>query len=188
MNRSELITQMNTNAEDLLSSMMLWNGSTRYLEAARKLFELETPSILPTPPGEPVYFLACQSIELALKGYLRGCGKDEDFLVKTCQHDLLVALKAADENGLANLLKLEPLELEVLDLANALFSSKALQFGIAGYYRYPHFKPLLQIAEKLVAQTEQFCLENVDRHTGKATAVQELRALSTRRRRQQQRS
>jgi HEPN domain-containing protein len=175
-------TRINTDTDDLLSSMMLWSGSNRYLETARTLFAQEEPSLIPTPPSEPVYFLACQAIELALKAYLRGSGKDEVFLVHTCKHNLLITLKAAEENGLTDILKLEPEERSVLDLANRLYSSKALQFAIAGRYHYPAFEPLLQIAEKLIAKTEAFCMENVEHHAGKPTAVRELRSITKARR------
>lgn len=117
---------MNTETDDRLSSMMLWSGADDYLEAARILYSQGDKSPLPEAPKPPVYFLACQAIELALKAYLRGSGKDEDFLVKKCRHDLVLTLNAAEENGLADLVKLESKEREILHLANALYSSKAL--------------------------------------------------------------
>lgn len=167
---------MNTDTDDLLSSMMLWNGADDYLDAARNLFSQVDGSPIPEVPKPPVYFLACQAIELALKAHLRGSGKDEEFLAKRCHHDLMLALNAAEENGLTDLVRLEPKEREILRLANALYSSKALQFAIAGCYRYPQFQPLLQIAENLVQKTEAFCLEHVECHAGKPTAVIALRS------------
>ena len=165
---------MKTETEDLLSSMMLWNGSYCYLEAARTLFTKEEPSILPMPPSDPTYFLACQAIELALKAFLRGSGKDETFLAKVCNHNLAVALKAAEEIGLNKLLKLDSQEHQVLNSANQLYSTKALQFGISGRYSYPHFEPLLKITEKIVIGTEEFCMKNAERHTGRPTSVNRL--------------
>ncbi len=164
---------------DHLSSMMLWNGAKSYAEAARSLFTHERAKsnlLLIGEPEAPLYFLACQAIELALKGYLRGSGESEDFLADKCKHNLIIALNAAEERGLTNLLKLESKEREELYLASELYSSKALQFPIAGLYTLPHFETLLQIAEKLVAQIEVFCLENVKRHTGEPTAVVALRS------------
>jgi len=111
-----------------------------------------------------------------LKAYLRGSGKDEDFLVNKCKHDLIIALKAAEECGLTNLIKFETQDQATLDLANKLYSSKALQFAIVGYYTYLSFKYLLVLAERLVTKTEAFCLENVECHAGKPTAIVALRS------------
>lgn len=168
---------MKTETDDLLSSMMLWNGADAYVKAARILFEHDQDkSSFMRIPREPAYFVVCQAIELALKAYLRGSGESETFLAKKCGHDLATTLQAADERGLINLLRFEPTERSILELANSLYSTKALQFGIAGHYRYPRFEPLLQIAENLVTSTEAFCLENVERHAGKPTAVFSLRS------------
>lgn len=169
--------KMNPEINDRLSSMMLWNGADEYLKAGRTLFEnyKDKPNFMQFP-GRPAYFVVCQAIELGLKAYLRASGEDEDFLVRICNHNLLTALKAAEDLGLTNLFRLEPEERGELDLANALYSSKALQFTIAGRYTLPHFETLLQIAEKLVVKTEKFCLNNVERHAAKPTAVTTLRA------------
>jgi hypothetical protein len=169
---------------DCLSSLMFWNSALMYAKAARNLFTYEQAEhkraksnyFLIGEPEAPLYFLACQAIECALKGYLRGSGKDENFLANECGHNLAKTFKAAEEFGLTNLLKLEPEECKALDLANTLYNSKALQFPIAGRYTFPHFETLLQIAGKLVVKTETFCLDNVKRHTGKSTAVTALRA------------
>ncbi len=168
---------MTNETDDLLSSMMLWNGADAYVKAARILFEHDQDkSSFMRVPSEPAYFVVCQAIELALKAYLRGSGEDETFLAKKCGHDIATTLQAAEERGLNNFLRFDQTERSVLEFANRLYSTKALQFGIAGFYRYPRFEPLLQIAEKLVANTEAFCLENVERHTGKPTAVVALRS------------
>src|SRR5665213_1708764 len=105
------------NTDDRLNSKMLWNGAETYLEAARILFEHErkVSRTYMRTSSHPAYFLACQAIELALKAYLRGSGKTEDFLAKKCNHNLITALQAANEHGLTNLLKLEPREFSALE-------------------------------------------------------------------------
>lgn len=168
---------MKNETDDLLSSMMLWNGADAYVKAARILFEHDQDkSSFIRVPSEPAYFVVCQAIELALKAYLRGSGESENFLVNKCGHDLAKTLQAANERGLTNLFTVEPTKRLVLESANRLYSAKVLQFGIAGFYRYPSFEPLLQIAKNLVTSTEAFCLENVERHAGKPTAVIALRS------------
>jgi hypothetical protein len=168
---------MNMETDDLLSSMMLWNGAEAYVKAARILFEHDQDKASSLQvPDVPAYFVVCQAIELDLKAYLRGRGESESFLANKCGHDLVKALQAAEERGLKNLLKFEPAERSILESANKLFNSKALQFPIAGRYRYPRFELLLQIAEKLVAKTEAFCMANVECHAGKPTAVLTLRS------------
>jgi len=168
---------MNAQNDDRLSSLMLWNGAEEYLKAANILFESHksTPSFARFV-GQPAYFLVCQSIELALKAYLRGSGKDEDFLVNKCRHDIVITLDAAEKCGLTNLVKFEPPERAVLNLANQHYSSKALQFTIVGAYTYPDFEVLLMLAEKLITKIEAFCIEKVNCHEGKDTAVVGLRS------------
>jgi hypothetical protein len=162
--------------DDRLSSLMLWNGAEEYLSATAVLFEKhkKKPACLQFV-GNPAYFLVCQTIELALKAYLRGCGKDERFLANECGHDLFVAWNAAESVGLKSLVELTPEDTLILDFANQLYSSKALQFSITGFYQYPPFEPLLRLAEKLVVGIEAFCVKNVDFHCGKPTAVHALR-------------
>jgi hypothetical protein len=164
--------------EDRLSSLMLWNSAQVYAEAARNLFTYERSKsnwLLIMEPETPLYFLACQAIELSLKGYLRACGESENFLARNCDHSLCRALKAAEKRGLAHLLNLESDERFALDLVNELYVSKALQFTVKGGYTFPHFETVLQLAEKLVSRTERFCLDKVKRHHGEPTAVTALR-------------
>src|SRR6185295_13755189 len=99
---------MQDDKTDGLSSAGLLNGADEYLQAARLVYEGQNPD---RTLFSPLYFLVCQSLELALKAFLRGKGKTEVFLVKDIGHDLVAAFGAAEQEGLSNHVRIEKVEL-----------------------------------------------------------------------------
>lgn len=164
---------MNSENIDGLSSAGLLNGADEYLQAAWLVHGHQDPnrSLL-----SPIYFLVCQSLELALKAYLRGKGKTEDFLVRSIGHDLVAALDVAEREGLSGHVKIEAMELHALTKINAYYNSKDLQYALSYFNKsYPSVEVLSALAKKLVVGLDDFCLKTSMLHDGKSTAVVTLR-------------
>lgn len=73
------------------------------------------------------YYLICHSIELALKAFLFTAGyKKKDR--KRLNHDLVKALNAAEENGLAEYFRITDKERESIEKANKLYPKKEFEY------------------------------------------------------------
>jgi len=154
---------------DGLSSAGLLNAADEYLQAAYLVHKGQSPdrSLL-----TPLYFHVCQSVELALKAYLRGSGKAEKFLRSGIGHDLVAALNAAEQEGLLSRVKIGTLERRALTTINEFYSSKDLNYPMSYYFKsYPTFEALSTLAEKLIVELDDFCVQTSTVHDGKPTAV-----------------
>ena len=149
--------------DDRLNSMMIWNVADEYLEAAKTLRREKDKLFSPT------YFLLGQSIELALKGFLRGLGASEKDL-KNLSHDLDKALQEAEKKGLQNLVSLSDNDRGNIALLNVYYQSKDLQYTLSGFKRYPNLDKIFDIAKRLLDGTKNHCIQNRERHFGKSTA------------------
>lgn len=100
----------------------------------------------------PVLFLAGQSIELALKAYLlfKGISIYDLKSQKKYGHDLHRCLRKAKELGLYQIVRLSAEEEALLELLNALYATKQLQYIVVGEKTFPIFGPLKVATEKLV--------------------------------------
>ncbi len=153
---------------DRYDSMTISNVANEYLEAAQMLH-----SVNKTPHSFPLSFLICQSIELSLKAYLRGCGATKNQL-KKIGHDLVKALDCAQAKKLSNFFTLAPLQKEALLIINPYYKEKDLQYTEVGIKHYPNFVALvalLELAKDLYSQTRKFCESSREYHTGKTTEV-----------------
>jgi hypothetical protein len=151
--------------EDRLSPMMLTNKAHDFWQAAAV--------VNASGAGEgftPTYFLCAQSIELSLKGYLRGRGKSKEEL-KKLGHDLMATLAAANNDGLPDLFMMTEEDFGAIVLIASAYKAKELQYTEAGYKRYPQAKYLLALTEKLWRAVRPFCVENRTKHHGKPTVV-----------------
>lgn len=73
------------------------------------------------------YYLICHSIELAFKAFLFAAGyKKKDR--KKLNHNLVKALRAAEENGLANYFEITRQERDSLVKANKLYHKKEFEY------------------------------------------------------------
>lgn len=146
-------------AIDRSSPMVLWNRAKEFFDAA-SLVHSENNRLL-----GPIYFLACQSIELSLKAYLRGCGATIDYLKRDIGHDLTKALCVALVNDLDKVVPVSREDQKVLNAMNQYYASKDLQYPKAGFKTYPLPKAILKMARRLVTGTEEFCFSSRTRHT-----------------------
>lgn len=150
--------------DDRLNSMILWRRASQYFEAAQILHK-EKPDIFIL-----TYFLLGQSIELSLKGFLRGAEASEKNLKNLC-HDLNKALQEAEKKGLQNLVSLSDDDRGNIALLNVSYQSKDLQYTISGYKRYPNLDKIFDIAKRSLDGTKNHCMQNREQHFGKPTAV-----------------
>ncbi len=150
---------------DRFDSMIISSVAGEYLEAAQMLHPVNK-----TPCSTPLYFLLCQSIELSLKAYLRGCGTTKGQLIKI-GHDLVKALDYAQAKKLSDFFSLSPLQTKALRLINLYYKAKDLQYTEMGIKHYPDFGILLELANDLYSQTREFCVSKRECHAGKTTEV-----------------
>lgn len=150
--------------DDRLSSMMIWKTAEKYFEAAQILHKEKQDIFLPT------YFLLGQSIELTLKGFLRGIGASEKDL-KNLSHDLDKTLQEAEKKGLQNLVSLSDNERGNIALLNVSYESKDLQYTLSGFKSFPNIDIIFDVAKRLLYETKNHCEHNRKRHFGKQTAV-----------------
>lgn len=149
--------------DDRLNSMMIWNNANNFFEAAQILRKEKQDIFFPT------YFLLGQSIELSLKGFLRGTGASEKDL-KNLGHDLNKALQKA-EKRLQSLANISHEDKEIIDSLNVYYKSKDLQYTLTGFKRLPIIDDVFDVAKKLLNGTKSHCRQNKKQHFGKPTAV-----------------
>src|SRR4051812_33328340 len=115
---------------DRYTSMGISNDAEQFLEAARILRSQKGATFA------PLYFLACQSIELSMKGYLRGAGWSDKQL-RQVGHDLNKCLQAAIAHGIESHVALSQLDADIIGMINPYYEGKDLQYSRAGHKTYP---------------------------------------------------
>jgi len=145
--------------------MRLWKHALDFFEAARWVHEerSDRPFII-------TYFLLGQSLELALKAFLRGKGQTKEFL-KAVGHDLMTAVEESQRVDLGTLITLDPQERSTIGFLNNLYASKDLQYPESGSKHYPPIVEVFKVARRVLESTKTFCIENRKRHFDKPTAV-----------------
>jgi len=144
--------------------MIISNVAGEFLSAAQSLRSVNGS------PSKPLYFLICQSIELSLKAYIRGCGEAREQLIRI-GHDLEKALKKAQSQNVSQFLKVTPGQERALKMINPYYAGKDLQYTEVGFKRYPDVTILLGLAQVLHSQTRKFCETHREYHAGKPTEV-----------------
>jgi hypothetical protein len=141
------------------TSMGLWRYGLEYLEAGR-IISNEAPRkrFLQTP----AYFLLARSIELSLKGYLRGCGFTINALMRV-NHVLKRALARAVEHGIQNHCVITDSDRRIIELVDLTYKAKDFEYLRVGYRQLPQLSDLLALADKLSKSLEKFCRINRDR-------------------------
>jgi hypothetical protein len=117
-----------------------------------------------------MYFLACQSIELSFKAYLRGCGHSDDDLRKS-GHDLERCAQAAVEAGIEQHICLSGDDIAAIALANPHYRSRDFQYSLSGFKTWPQIDALIRLAQRLWESLRAFCIANREKHFGKPTAI-----------------
>lgn len=151
--------------DDRLNSMMIWNNAKQFFEAAQILHKEKQDIFFPT------YFLLGQSIELSLKGFLRGIGAPENDLRKNLNHNLDRSLQEANKKGLQKLATITEKDEAIIALLNVSYQSKDLQYTLSGFKRLPIIDDVFDITKKLLNGTKTHCRQNRKQHFGKPTAV-----------------
>lgn len=151
---------------DRLTSMGISNSAEEFLKSARTLRSVhhKVRFFIPT------YFCICQSIELSVKGFLRGKGFTDKQL-RQIGHDLVAAFQEAQANGLQELISFTDEDLAVVDLINPYYKQKDLQYSISGLKSIPEIDALIAVGERLWESTRQFCIDNRKWHQGKKSAI-----------------
>jgi HEPN domain len=151
---------------DRFTSMGIWKDAGEFLEAARIVREQKPMTFT----FKPLYFLACQSIELSLKAYLRGCGHSDGDLRKI-GHDLVKCANAAIKADVEQHILLSDEDVNAITLANPHYHSRDFQYSHTGFKTWPHVDHLINLAQRLSEKLRKFCIENRERHCGKPTAI-----------------
>lgn len=149
---------------DRLSSMGLSNAARKYLDAA-EILQRHSKGVC-----MPAYFVACQGLELTLKGYLRGCGLAEKQLRKL-GHDLERITDRAFKECPDGLVDLSEPERVIVSLINMYYQDRDLQYTRSEYKELPELSALLEVCERLWRSTRKFCVEKQALHYGLPTAV-----------------
>jgi len=149
---------------DRLTSMGLSNAARKYLDAA-EILEKHTKGV-----SLPAYFVACQGLELTLKGYLRGCGLSKNQLRKL-GHDLERLLSHADARSLGQFVTFSATDALTISLINMYYQARDLQYTTSEYKEFPRLPDLLKVCEKTWVAVQKFCVAKRDRHFGQDTAV-----------------
>ena len=106
----------------------------------------------------PAYFLLGRSVELSLKAFLLGCGMKATELKKNFGHNLSSLLETARERGLEQELKLESIEIAVIDMLSYDYMEKRFEYrDTGGTYHLPLIDVTEQVARRLVLGLEAFC-------------------------------
>ena len=145
--------------------MGLSNQAENFLTAAKLLREKNDHLFQPT------YFVVCQAMELALKGFLRGNGGDVEWMKKKIGHNLGAAVIESEKFDLNALVTISVEQKAMIEMINFYYASKDLQYAMTGFKQWPHIDDLLLLTEQIVNGTRQFCVEQRKFHEGKATAV-----------------
>jgi len=99
----------------------------------------------------PVMFLTGQAIELALKAFLLSKGVPlKSLRGREYGHQLHACLRKAKELGLGDLVKLADDEEETIEILDALYSTKQLQYIVSGFKSFPVHGPLERGALRLI--------------------------------------
>jgi len=97
----------------------------------------------------PVMFLVAQSIELSLKAFLLHRGVSLRELRRDFGHALHRSLRKAKELGLLDVVRLSDEDLAAIELLDALYSTKQLQYIVTGAKTFPVFGPLERVSLRL---------------------------------------
>jgi HEPN domain-containing protein len=149
---------------DRFTSMGISNDAREFLDAAQ-IVRAQKPVTF-----APMYFLACQSIELSLKAYLRGCGHSDEELRKI-GHDLEKCAQAAIDAGVEQHVHFLDDDLAAITLANPHYRSRDFQYSRSGLKSWPRIDALIDFAQRLSDNLRAFCVANRERHFDKPTAI-----------------
>ncbi|MBO1273235.1 hypothetical protein J3L11_16460 [Shewanella sp. 4t3-1-2LB] len=129
--------------------------SQEFLEAADLVLRDKTEVSFPG------YFLLGRSLELAFKAFLLKKGLSiKKLRSKEYGHNLGALLKASMENGLAQIVLFEPIEVGTIQLLSHDYMQKRLEYRETGQtYYLPFIDVTHRVAHRLAHGLSEFCAE-----------------------------
>ncbi|MEC9493049.1 hypothetical protein [Flexistipes sp.] len=146
---------------DRTSSMGLWRYANEFYESARLIRNIKGKLFVPS------YYLICHSIELALKAFLRGCGKELDFLKNVLGHDLKKCLDEARNNNLSEYVKISSKFETSIEVVNPYYMSKQFEYITSGIKTLPDIDDidiLIEGTSQIIKDIKKFCVEKRKLH------------------------
>jgi len=153
------IMPSNETEMDRTNSMGLWTYAKTYLDAAKAIASTSNKEL----PPIPAYYLVCHSIELVLKAFLRGSGKELEDLKKK-GHNLNQCLRAAEEKGINEYFSLTSTQKSAVSLINDYYSQKELEYIATGFKTFPKYDILEEVASDLILSLRIYCRKNMNIH------------------------
>jgi hypothetical protein len=110
-------------------------------------------------------FLVCHSIELSLKAFLSLRGKSLVELSERYGHRLAMLYDESVESGIFDFVQIEHSLGEEVRKASEYYQEKVFEYpsvpeSVRAYPRLPDFEMLLKVAELLVSELKQPCIEH----------------------------
>ena len=106
----------------------------------------------------PAYFLFGHSIELSLKAFLLAKGvKIKVLKGRKFGHDLSSLLGAAQERGLATVLRIKDREAGTIELLSYDYMAKRFEYHVTDTYYLPFIEVTRDVTENLAYRLEPFC-------------------------------
>jgi hypothetical protein len=123
----------------------------------------------------PICYLCGMAIELALKGYLRGCGWSiQNKAIKNIKygigHDIKKALELAKENGLDNHINLSVQQTLVFENLADYYQNRDFEYPQKFYMEIYEADDVVELSSAIVNGLEPFCHEKASLHSGTAEA------------------
>jgi hypothetical protein len=163
-------TLMTTKPRDRTNSLGLWTEAHQFYTASNILINSKNSDVV-----TPSYYLACHSIELALKAFLRGNGMSlEELKCRKIGHDLEKALAQAISSGLESYIVLTEADHLAIQTINVPYKSKELEYIVTGPKSYPLIEHLLTLNSDLLNNIKSFCIDKKYRNaieTGQSKGV-----------------
>ena len=138
---------------DQVTAAGLWRFSSDYCDAA-----FETQRSKGNAFFDPTYYLHGHSIELALKGFLRGRGTSAKVLKDKYGHNLKLLLTECSRRKLGSVVSLPHDEKKVICLLGETYSRKRFEYILTGTIRVPPLIGLRFVNRKLVSGLRDFCI------------------------------
>jgi hypothetical protein len=146
-----------------ISSLGFFINSEDFLSAYK--------SYTPEYPYSPAKcFLACRSLELALKAFIASEGESSKSMKKECRHSLVKALSRAKDKGLLTLASISDADELEIAFANDWYDSKRFEYfqsrniSDVANRRTPDHRHLAAITDMILESIRHLCLDDARRN------------------------
>jgi HEPN domain-containing protein len=143
---------------DRTSSMGLWRYANEFYETAVLTRKEKGDFYIPS------YYLICHSIELALKAFLRGAGKDLDFLKYDLGHDLEKSFSQAKNNCLTDYATITKEFETSMKMVSLYYKNKGFEYITTGTKTLPNIDILIEGTSSLISEVRAFCIKKRELH------------------------